>query len=96
MSFLYFLFIAAFLFLCFLLSVTVLIQEGKAGGLGSSFGGDTGDSLFGTSTPAVLKKFTGYLACFFMVLCILLSFWTGSLERGQGKASLPQTEQAQK
>ncbi len=90
MTFLYFFTIALFLFLCFLLCTTILIQEGKGGGLGGSFGSvDSGDSLFGTSTPEVLKRFTGWLAVIFIVSCIFLSFWTGSLHRHAVGASTP-------
>lgn len=48
-------------------------------GLGASFGGDAGTSLFGTSTAAVVKKITAWLAFFFFLGCILLSFWTSSI-----------------
>ncbi len=54
-------------------------------GLGASFGGDNGDSLFGTSTADVLKKFTAYLAGFFMIACILLSLWTSVIGRSGSK-----------
>lgn len=50
-------------------------------GLGASFGGDVSTSMFGTSTADVLKKFTAYLATVFLVLCFILSLWTGSLGR---------------
>ena len=88
MTFLYFLFIIVFLFLCLLLSLVILIQESKSLGLGASFGGDSSDSLFGTSTADVLKKFTGYLAIIFMVSCVVLSLWTSTLGRVK-KASHP-------
>ncbi len=82
MSFLYTVSIFFFLLLCFLLCVTVLVQEGKGGGLGASFGGgEATDSLFGTATPDILKKVTAWLAIAFVAACILLSFWTSSLTR---------------
>ena len=85
MTFLYFFAMAIFLFLALILCLTILIQEGKGGGLGTTFGGggggDTGDSLFGTATPEILKKFTGWCAVAFMCSCLILSFWTGSLAR---------------
>jgi preprotein translocase subunit SecG len=82
MSFLYSISIFLFLFMCFFLCVAVLIQEGKGGGLGASFGGGEGsDSLFGTATPDILKKVTAWLAIAFVAACILLSFWTSSLSR---------------
>ncbi len=82
MTFLYFFFITLFLISCLLLCLLVLVQEGKGGGLGTTFGAsDSSDSLFGTSTPEILKKITGYFAAVFIVGCLILSFWTGSLAR---------------
>lgn len=82
MSFLYFFSIACFLILCLLLCLIILVQEGKGGGLGTTFGSsDSSDSLFGTSTPEILKKITGWMATAFICACLILSLWTGSLAR---------------
>jgi preprotein translocase subunit SecG len=70
-----------FLFLCIVLCFSILIQEAKSLGLGASFGGDNSDSLFGTSTAEVLKRFTAYVSGAFLVICLILSLWTGSLGR---------------
>lgn len=87
MTFLYFFTIAVFMFVCVLLCGVILMQESKTTGLGSSFGGEASDSLFGTSTADVLKKFTAWLAVIFLVSCILLSLWTAAL--GRTKANAP-------
>ncbi len=79
MTVVYYSAIFLFLVLCLLLSLVILAQESKSMGLGASFGGDPGESLFGTSTAMVLKKFTAYLAIFFMIACVLLSIWSGSV-----------------
>lgn len=81
MTFLYFLVITLFMILCVLLCFVVLIQESKSSGLGASFGGDTTDSLFGTSTADVLKKFTAWLGGIFLLSCVILSLWTAALSR---------------
>jgi len=81
MSVLYFFCLILFLLLCVFLSFVILIQESKSAGLGAMYGADRGDSLFGASTPEVLKVFTGWLAVIFMSACILLSFWTSSRAR---------------
>ena len=78
---LYYFFLVSFLIVCFLTCFVILIQESKSLGLGASFGGNSGDSLFGTSTAAVLKKFTAYMVGIFMVSCLVLSFWTAHLGR---------------
>ncbi|HSX13171.1 MAG TPA: preprotein translocase subunit SecG [Chlamydiales bacterium] len=81
MTVLFYIFLFLFMLLCLILCFSILIQEAKSLGLGASFGGDSGDSLFGTSTAEVLKKFTSYVAIFFLVTCFVLSFWTASLGR---------------
>ena len=81
MTFIFYLFLFLFLFLCVLLSFVILIQESKSLGLGASFGGDVSDSIFGTSTADVLKKFTAYLIAIFMASCLILSLWTSAKGR---------------
>lgn len=87
MMFLYFFTIALFMILCILLCIVILMQESKSSGLGASFGGEASESLFGTSTADVLKRFTAWLAFIFVVACILLSLWTTAL--GSSKSSAP-------
>lgn len=91
MIFIFYLTIAMFLLLCLLLCGVILIQESKSTGLGASFGGDVNDSLFGTSTADVLKKFTGWLAVIFLTSCVLLSLWTAALGRAKTIAPEPFT-----
>jgi preprotein translocase subunit SecG len=90
-TFLYFTAICLLILLSLLLCGVILIQESKSSGLGSSFGGDTSDSLFGTSTADVLKKFTAGLSAVFMISCILLSFWTAGLARSKNITTSPAT-----
>ncbi len=93
MTILFYSAIFIFLLLTILLSLVILVQESKSMGLGASFGGDAGDSLFGTSTAVVLKKFTAYLAIIFMISCVLLSIWSGSMGRSSSKPAI-QIEQS--
>ena len=79
MSFLFYMSLFAFAFFCVVLCCVILIQESKSLGLGASFGGDPGESLFGTSTADVLKKFTAWMIGVFMISCVLLSIWTTSI-----------------
>ncbi len=71
--------IIAFFLLCVSLAFLILIQESKSLGFGASFGGDAGSSLFGTSTPQVLKKMTAWFAVIFFVGCLALSYWSAGL-----------------
>ena len=60
--------------ICILLVLVVLIQSGKAGDLGSVFGGGASQSLFGpTGGKNVLNKVTTVLAVIFMTTSILLA-----------------------
>ncbi len=86
MTTLFYIFLFLFIALSALLCFVILIQESKSLGLGASFGGDSGDSLFGTSTASVLKKFTAYLAGIFLIACLVLSLWTSAI--GRTKTSL--------
>ncbi|MBA3721398.1 MAG: preprotein translocase subunit SecG [Parachlamydiaceae bacterium] len=86
MTFLYFFTIAIFIFLSVLLCGVILMQESKSSGLGSSFGGEARESVFGTSTADVLKKFTAWLAFIFFIACIVLSLWTNAMGRARTNA----------
>lgn len=89
MTILFYIFLFLFLLLSLLLCFVILIQEAKSMGLGASFGGDSGDSLFGTSTAEVLKRFTAYLAAFFLISCLILSFWSSSIGRRAAAPMIP-------
>ncbi|MBS0604064.1 MAG: preprotein translocase subunit SecG [Verrucomicrobia bacterium] len=95
MTFIFYLALFLFIGLCAILCLVILIQESKSLGLGASFGGDPGDSVFGTSTADVLKKFTAYLAIIFMVSCVLLSLWTGAMGRAKSRLMPATIEQMQ-
>src|SRR3990172_2608849 len=89
MTFLFYFSIFLFMLLCVVLSLVILVQESKSMGLGASFGGDPGESLFGTSTAAVLKKFTAYLVVIFMAACVLLSIWSANIGKSPSRVRAP-------
>ena len=93
MHFLYYTFLFLFMLLSGVLSLVILVQESKSLGLGASFGGDPGESLFGTSTADVLKKFTAWLAAIFMIACVVLSLWTSAMGRSKARAMAPTIEE---
>lgn len=93
MTFLYYLFLTIFLIFSIFTCLIILMQEAKSLGLGASFGGDSGDSLFGTSTAEVLKKFTAYLITFFMIGCVILSLWTANIGRKRNPIEPIQSEE---
>ena len=57
MTFIFYFSIFLFMLLCAVLCFVILIQESKSTGLGASFGGDASESVFGTATADVLKKY---------------------------------------
>lgn len=83
MTVLFYILLILFLLLCVVLSFAILVQEAKSMGLGASFGGDSGDSLFGTSTAEVLKRFTAYLSGVFLLCCLILTLWSASIGRSK-------------
>jgi preprotein translocase subunit SecG len=89
MTTLFYIALFLFLLLSLVLCLAILIQEAKSLGLGASFGGDTGDSLFGTSTAQVLKTFTAYLSAVFVGACLLLSLWSSALGRNGSLPAVP-------
>ncbi|MFY7842451.1 MAG: preprotein translocase subunit SecG [Rhabdochlamydiaceae bacterium] len=86
MIYFFYTFLFLFVLLCLFLCLIVLIQESKTMGLGASFGGDAGESLFGASTADVLKKITSYLAFAFMASCVVLSIWSKNLNHVKKKS----------
>lgn len=90
MTILFYSMLFMFVLVAIILCASILVQESKSMGLGAAFGGDAGDSLFGTSTADVLKKFTAWVAAIFMVCCIVLSMWSSGLGRSKIK-NLPVT-----
>ena len=86
---LFYIFLFLFILMSIILCFSILIQEAKSLGLGASFGGDAGDSLFGTSTADVLKRFTAYLSGAFILSCLVLSIWTTVLGRSHSAVATP-------
>ncbi len=76
MGFFFYFILTFFLISCALLCTFILIQESKTMGLGASFGGDAGSSLFGTSTADIVKKITAWLSALFLIGAVILSLWT--------------------
>jgi preprotein translocase subunit SecG len=89
MMVLYYITLVIFYLVSLVLVLSILVQESKSSGLGASFGGDSRDSLFGTSTPEVLRTFTASMAWVFVGLCLVLSLWTSHL--GRQSYPLPET-----
>jgi preprotein translocase subunit SecG len=80
----------------FLLGGIILLQKPKDGGLGVSFGGGMGESLFGAQMGNVLTKGTIILAAVFLLNTIVLSRLTsGSGSSVMDGVSAPRPTQNQ-
>jgi preprotein translocase subunit SecG len=65
--------LVAFVIVCVLMCLVVLMQRTKQEGLGAAFGGGMMDSTFGAQTSQVLVKTTVYLAALFFIISIGLA-----------------------
>ncbi len=63
---------------CILLTLAVLVQNPKGGGIDSTFGGGAANQMFGASKSAdFIEKATWVLAGVLFILCILTSLSVG-------------------
>ena len=76
----------AFVCICFLMSVIILMQRPKNEGLGAAFGSGTTDQLFGARTTNVLQKATVYLATLFFVITLALAVMIGKQNAANRKS----------
>lgn len=85
--------------IAFLMTVVVLLQSGRGGGLaGIASGGATRQVLGTRQAPDLLEKATWTLASIFIVLCILSNFFIGEEQAEsviQQRATQGATEQQQ-
>jgi preprotein translocase subunit SecG len=89
-----------FVLICVLLTVSVLLQSGKGGGLAGTFGGSS-QYLGGRGTATFLTKATTTLAAIFMLMAILLStlggrtYSSGEQQQTEAQRQMQQTAPAQ-
>ena len=76
----------AFVCICLLMSVIILMQRPKNEGLGAAFGSGTTDQLFGARTSNVLQKATVYLATLFFVITLALAVMIGKQNAANRKS----------
>jgi preprotein translocase subunit SecG len=63
----------AFVVICGLLCLVIMMQRSKQEGLGAAFGGGITESVWGAQTSQVLVKATVWLAALFFILSIALA-----------------------
>lgn len=65
--------LALHIFVCFLLIIAVLLQNGKGSSLGAALGGGSGE-MFGPKAPAnIMNKITTVIAACFLMLSLTLA-----------------------
>ena len=78
----YYVVIGLYVLVCLMLSLVILLQQGRGGDIASAFGGSSSQAAFGARSGAtVLTKATAVAAVLFMLLALSLSI-IGS--RGSG------------
>ena len=66
-------------FICVLLTLVVLVQNPKGGGVDSTFGGQSANQMFGAAKSTdFIEKLTWYLAIILFALCIVTTLMIGS------------------
>lgn len=78
--------LVAFVIVCVLAILLVLVQNDESNGMGSAFGGGN-SAAFGARSGSVLKKTTGVL----VVLFFAISFGLGLAGKASGKEDLSAT-----
>jgi preprotein translocase subunit SecG len=70
----YYVLVGLFVLICLLLSLVILLQQGRGGDIASAFGGSSSQAAFGARSGAtMLTKATSIAAALFMILALALS-----------------------
>lgn len=96
----YYLIAAFYVFVCVVMQLAILLQQGKGGDIASAFGGGSSQAAFGARTGAtVLSKVTTGAAVLFMLCALALSIigqrGPGSVVSGTPAPKAPATAPAQ-
>lgn len=74
---------------CFFLIVIVLLQHGKGADMGASFGGGSGQTVFGTEGPLpLLNKITTTGAIVFMITSVSLAYYSANTSKSSVMKSM--------
>ena len=87
----YYLLIGVYVLVCLVLSLVILLQQGRGGDIASAFGGSSSQAAFGARSGAtLLTKATTVAAVLFMLMALSLSIighntGAGSVVSGTGR-----------
>ena len=90
----YYVIVGLYVLVCLMLSLVILLQQGRGGDIASAFGGSSSQAAFGARSGAtVLTKATAVAAVLFMVFALTLSIigqrGTGSVVSGTPAPATP-------
>ena len=70
----YYALVALYVLVCLVLSMVILLQQGRGGDIASAFGGSSSQAAFGARSGAtLLTKATSIAAVLFMLFALMLS-----------------------
>ncbi len=69
------------IFVCLVLVLVVLLQQGKGGGMGAAFGGSTAQVFGGRGAGNILTRATAICAAIFMLTSVSLAYLSSSGDR---------------
>ena len=69
------------IFVCVVLMLVVLLQQGKGGGMGAAFGGSTAQVFGGRGAGNILTRATAICAGIFMLTSVSLAYLSSSGDR---------------
>ena len=86
------------LFVCAMLILVVLLQQGKGGGMGAAFGGGAGAQVFGgRGAGNLLTRATSVCAAVFMITSVSLAYISSSGDRAlKARAAISAEKQSEK
>ncbi len=86
MNVLLYIVISLLLLMCVFLTLLVLIQKGRGGGLASAFGGAGGNTAFGSKTGDVLTWATSIVFGVFLILAVVTNLLADSIHQTRMKS----------
>jgi preprotein translocase subunit SecG len=69
-------------FVCLVLILVILLQQGKGGGMGAAFGGSTAQVFGGRGAGNILTRGTAICAATFMLTSVALAWHASEHDRG--------------
>ena len=89
MTALYYFLTTLFIFICVIMTLLILIQKGRGGGLSGAFGGAGGNTAFGTKTGDVLTWATSIIFGLFILIAVFLNLVANKIGKPVSNSAVP-------